>query len=151
MGSKNGFDPQRQCQGIDCFPFVSSPEQHLLRNLGKGWWRADHLWIQFAAEGVSQGLEEGKKNTGTDRRFWPLLQDFFSKRCFSANKRFLIHEYQYRYNNHHLLNDAFAAANEVAIFQETVPAKALACVDQLLLRSSQANLVAISLTHGVTW
>jgi len=41
-------------------------------------------------------------------------------------------------------------SHKVAIFQETVPAKALACVDQLLLRSSQANLVAISLTHGAT-
>ena len=37
----------------------------------------------------------------------------------------------------------------MAIFQETVPAKALACLDHLLLRSSQANLVAVSLTPGV--
>ena len=38
---------------------------------------------------------------------------------------------------------------QVAIFQETVAAKALACVDHLLLRASQANLVAISLSPGV--
>lgn len=37
---------------------------------------------------------------------------------------------------------------KVAIFQETVAAKALACVDHLLLRASQANLVAVSLTPG---
>ena len=37
--------------------------------------------------------------------------------------------------------------SQVAVFQETVPAKALACVDQLLLRSSKANLVAIHLGH----
>jgi hypothetical protein len=37
---------------------------------------------------------------------------------------------------------------QVAIFQETVAAKALACVDHLLLRASQANLVAISLSPG---
>lgn len=44
------------------------------------------------------------------------------------------------------------ASAQVTSFQETVPAKALACIDHLLLRSSRANLVAISLaTHGVSF
>ena len=97
----------------------------------------------------------------------------------TKDKGFLFSEYQYQYNNiwvfpnigvpqngwftmvpNPIKMDDLGGKNQqlqmflplqVAIFQETVPAKALACVDQLLLRSSQANLVAISLTHGVTW
>lgn len=46
-------------------------------------------------------------------------------------------------------NLALKESVKVTSFQETVPAKALACIDHLLLRSSRANLVAISLaTHG---
>jgi len=37
---------------------------------------------------------------------------------------------------------------KVAIFQETVPAKSLCCVDNLLLRASRASLVAVSLSSG---
>ncbi|CAE7732302.1 ANKRA2 [Symbiodinium pilosum] len=40
---------------------------------------------------------------------------------------------------------------KVAIFQETVPAKSLCCVDNLLLRASRASLLAVSLSpagHG---
>lgn len=37
---------------------------------------------------------------------------------------------------------------KVAIFQETVPAKSLCCVDNLLLRASRSSLVAVSLSSG---
>ncbi|CAE8655900.1 unnamed protein product, partial [Polarella glacialis] len=37
---------------------------------------------------------------------------------------------------------------KIRVFQETVPATSLACVDQLLLRASPANLIAISLQQG---
>eukprot|EP00931_Biecheleriopsis_adriatica_P050741 TRINITY_DN29401_c0_g1_i1.p1 TRINITY_DN29401_c0_g1~~TRINITY_DN29401_c0_g1_i1.p1 ORF type:complete len:472 (+),score=93.77 TRINITY_DN29401_c0_g1_i1:76-1491(+) len=38
----------------------------------------------------------------------------------------------------------------VRVFQDTVPATSLACVDQILLRASPASLVAASLQHGST-
>eukprot|EP00931_Biecheleriopsis_adriatica_P119702 TRINITY_DN94910_c0_g1_i1.p1 TRINITY_DN94910_c0_g1~~TRINITY_DN94910_c0_g1_i1.p1 ORF type:complete len:469 (+),score=88.63 TRINITY_DN94910_c0_g1_i1:86-1492(+) len=47
---------------------------------------------------------------------------------------------------------SLAARESVAVrvFQETVPASSLACVDQILLRASPASLIAVSLQHGST-